>query len=498
MSTVTKTRTDFESNSIPSGKGLDRTPARTFGEAADQGSAIGAQGGSRGAPDPAAADTLKRKLDLAHKATEQIKNIEGTDSSSTTLAAAAQNTDPKFDAGSNVKPSAPPMSCCNVHKEFQLDCPNARIGGWDDSEEAPDDSTFLHRIKEGESDPAVIRQRKAMEAMRVATEAEYAAANRHCQQQELLDESKQDLIEKRRQTTFARENLNASMTADGKNATRSGVEADNATLSNSHHAIGGHLMPHLPILGGGARTTSSTAPTGRGATIRMRDRRYSNFDSQNIFYATGSSLIPKGRGRPGTTGALKNRRHSGRDPFTYKPGESWRNDADNTSTPNNKAETRERSPIRGTDPNQHHNRGHEASGGRRGTKPPDNTAKNKATGGHPPPNGPNHFNDDDAMRDEPPHVPNDGDDGPGGGDSSDPDDSDGSEDEDSFPPHRGASRKRRPPMNQREKTSKRHKYEGNSEKNIPNSLCELPKLETAKDYDFLVWKEKSYHSIWGK
>ena len=40
--------------------------------------------------------------------------------------------------------------------------------------------------------------------------------------------------------------------------------------------------------------------------------------------------------------------------------------------------------------------------------------------------------------------------------------------------------------------------EWNSEKNIPNSLCELPKLETARDYDFLVWKEKSFHSIWGK
>ena len=52
--------------------------------------------------------------------------------------------------------------------------------------------------------------------------------------------------------------------------------------------------------------------------------------------------------------------------------------------------------------------------------------------------------------------------------------------------------------NRGKKGSKRHKYEWNSEKNIPNSLCELPKLETARDYDFLVWKEKSFHSIWGK
>ena len=77
MCTVTKTRTDMETNSIPSGRGLDRTPTRNLGEAADQGN-------SRGTTDPATADILKRKLDLANKATEQIKNIEGTDGSSTT------------------------------------------------------------------------------------------------------------------------------------------------------------------------------------------------------------------------------------------------------------------------------------------------------------------------------------------------------------------------------------------------------------------------------
>ena len=177
MSTVTKTRTDMETNSIPSGRGLDRTPTRNLGEAADQSS-------SRGTTDPATTDILKRKLDLANKATEQIKNIEGTEGSSTTLAAAAQETDPKIDTGLNVKPSAPPMSCCSIHKEFQLDCPNLSRGGWDDSEEVPDDPTFLHRIDKGESDPAVIRQRKATEAMRIAAEAEYAAADRHFQQQE--------------------------------------------------------------------------------------------------------------------------------------------------------------------------------------------------------------------------------------------------------------------------------------------------------------------------
>ena len=479
----------METNSIPSGKGLDRTPTRNLGEAADQSS-------SRGTTDPTTADILKRKLDLANKATEQIKNIEGTDGSSTTLGAAAQDTDPKVDAGSNVKPSAPPMSCCSVHREFQLDCPNLSRGGWDDSEEIPDDQTFLHRIDKGESDPAVIRQRKATEAMRIAAEAEYAAADRHFQQQERLDEAKQDLIEKRRQTTFARENLNASIAASGKKASKSSLEAANAVSSNTHHTFGGHMMPHLPILGGGARTTPNTNPTERETAIRERDRRYSNFDSRNIFYATGSSLVPKGRGRPVAPGAIKNRRQSGRDPLTYRPGEAWRNDESNTSTPNNKAEMRDRSPIRGTGSNQQPDKGHEASGSGLGKQPPDATAGRKTAGGHPPSNSSNHL-DDDVMRDEPPYAYDGGDRGSGGGgDSSDPDGSGSSEDEDPLSPYRGASKKR--PRNRGKKGSKRHKYEWNSEKNIPNSLCELPKLETARDYDFLVWKEKSFHSIWGK
>ena len=104
--------------------------------------------------------------------------------------------------------------------------------------------------------------------------------------------------------------------------------------------------------------------------------------------------------------------------------------------------------------------------------------------------------DNIRERDGPPYAHDGGDRGSGGGDSSDPDGSDSSEDEDPLLPYRGASKKR--PRNRGKKGSKRHKYEWNSEKNIPNSLCELPKLETARDYDFLVWKEKSFHSIWGK
>ena len=151
--------------------------------------------------------------------------------------------------------------------------------------------------------------------------------------------------------------------------------------------------------------------------------------------------------------------------------------------------------MRGTGSNQQPDKSHEASGSGLGKQPPDATAGRQTTGGHPPPNSSNHL-DDDVMRDEPPYAHDDGDRGSGGGDSSDPDGSDSSEDDDPLSPDRGASKKR--PRNRGKKGSKRHKYEWNSEKNIPNSLCELPKLETARDYDFLVWKEKSFHSIWGK